>query len=230
MPRIVSLFLVLFLLATSATPLSAQQIDPRLQQALDLIATTEWGRDEIVPRFSSAGVHIVFGTIPEGRIAHYDPNAKVVVFAEDTRTAPLEIIAWILVHESYHVQQPWTEKGLECFHNEANAEFDAATWWLEKYGESGHPNTGHELVRYFNWLAYLLLHERDRFLEVVIDSLVDTCALPTPTPTPTPVPTPVPVTNLTLEQRIAELEKENKRLWVQIFRLHQQVRDLQYGW
>ena len=172
-------------------------IEARLQDALDLIATTNAGRDAILPRFGT--VDIVFGDLPDDRLAHYDPNTRQVVFAESMRHAPLEIIAWILVHESMHVVRPWTERGEECYDSERAAEFSAALWWREKYGEAGHPNTGHELIRYFNWLASMVLGDLERFRQVVTDQYREVCGeiAPTPTPTPwptaTPRPTPLPI-------------------------------------
>ena len=171
-------------LSRYAVPAAADShVEPHLQRALNLIATTKAGREAVLPRL--ADVDIVFGDLSDDRLAHYDPNTGRVVFDEATRDAPLEIIAWILVHESLHVRNHWTERGEECYESEHAAEWSAALWWWEKYGDAGHPNTGHELIRYFNWLASIVLSDPQRFRQVVTDQYRDVCGEFTPTPNPT---------------------------------------------
>ena len=146
-----------------------QRVDPRLQQALDLIGSTEMG-ERVVARFEETGASIVFGYLPEGTPAHYDPNIRSVVFDESMRSQPIEVLAFILAHESWHAQFPWAERGEECFNNEYLAEFRAVAWWQGKYGDDGHPNTANEWIRGFNQLVPLLIHDLERGTSILRNS------------------------------------------------------------
>lgn len=248
MHRIVSLFLALVLLTLSTIPLSAQQIDPRLQDALNLIEETWpgaiYGERGVVTRTS---VTYAFGHIEYTAV--YDIPTNTITVDESMRDQLPEVLAYILVHENSHALTPWTQYGYAdpslgaqsldyCLNNEDLAEGVAARWWISRYGDAGHPDTENPWIAHFNYVAWLIrqdtesgaIGEQRRFFAYIVEAYREACRLDTaaPAPTPTPVPTPAPTASLTQEQRIAELERLVATLQRQIQWLSQMIRDVQY--
>ena len=173
-----------------------QRVDPRLQPVLDLIATTAGG-ELVVADFEKTEANLTYGNLQTA--GHYDPNTNTIVFDEGMSTQPLAVLAFILVHEIQHAQFPWTEYGQDCFRGELMADLNAMIWWQGKYGDAGHPDTGNEFVRYFNYELSLWTQDvrdgtnlwRAHILEKNADLCGAPAVAPTPIPTPTPRPTPV---------------------------------------
>ncbi|MCY4436473.1 MAG: hypothetical protein OXE05_03975 [Chloroflexi bacterium] len=201
------------------TPIRRPTIDPRLQAALNMIEETLPGH--VYGEYSAVttkGTTFTFGHIEH--LAQYTISTNTITVDESMRHQPLEVIAYLLVHELNHAKKPWTKygekpKGAEglasdyCFTNEYFAEQSAAWWWSKRYGEAGHPDTDNPRVRHANYAAWLFRQdyrdiengkEANRFKDFMRDILKDYCKLgqtaapaPTPTPVPTPQPAPVPI-------------------------------------
>ena len=198
------------------TPIPRPTIDPRLQQALNMIEETWPGH--VYGEYSAVttkGTTFTFGHIEH--LAQYTISTNTITVDESMRHQPLEVIAYLLVHEMSHARYPWTKygykpKGAEglasdyCFTNEYFAEQSAAWWWSKRYGEAGHPDTDNARVRHANYAAWLFRQdyrdiengkEANRFKDFMREILKDYCKLgqtaaPAPTPAPTPSPTPAP--------------------------------------
>ena len=175
-------------------------IEARLQQALDLIASTgDSVGASAVAHIQDNHVSVVFANIAD--VAHYNPNTNSIVFNEGMRSQPLEVLAYILVHERVHSANPWTERGEECFSAEFIAEVVAVVWWKAAYGENGHPNPANNAwIGYFNYLLSLYQFDLaspgqtrsfENHLRAAYEPVCGTSA-PAPTPTPTPIPTSRP--------------------------------------
>ena len=181
-----------------------QQVDPRLQPVLDFIATTAGG-ELVVASFEETGASLTYGNLQTA--AHYDLNSNAIVLDEGMSSQPLAVLAFILVHEIQHAQFPWTEYGQDCFRGELMADLNAVLWWWGKYGYEGHPDTGNEFVRNFNYELSLWAQDvRDgtklwnaRMREKHADLCRLSAAVPTPTPLPTPAPTSRPTPVLSAE-------------------------------
>ena len=200
------------------TPIPRPTIDPRLQDALNMIEETTPG--SVYGEHGTVTVknpQIVFGHIGKNLGLYHIPTNTITV-SETMRNQPLEVIAYILVHEMSHARQPWTKYGAwtegadaevldYCFNNEHFAEWGAALWWDTRYGKAGHPDTNNARVRHANYAAWLRRQDLsdyedkgkfgNRFNTFMREVLKDYCKLeetaaPAPTPTPTPSPTPVP--------------------------------------
>ena len=202
------------------TPIPHPTIDPRLQNALNMIEETlpgsVYGEHGTV---TTTGVTFVFGHIEH--LAQYHIPTNTITVDESMRHQPLEVIAYLLVHEMSHARHPWTKYGewtegadgevLDyCFNNEHFAEYQAAWWWETRYGEAGHPDTNNARVRHANYAAWLRRHhlkdiwedrkETGRFSDFMRETLKDYCKLeetaaaPASSPTPIPSPTPAPQT------------------------------------
>ena len=193
-----------------------QRVDPRLQDALNMIEETSpgwvYGQHGTV---TTKNPTFTFGHIEN--LAEYRISTNTITVDESMRDQPLEVIAYILVHEMFHAGHPWTKHGEKpkggegiavdyCLGNETFAEWSAASWWNRRYGEAGHPDTNNARVRHANYAASLIRQDiRDfnagrsgnRFSDFMRETLKDYCklgeaAVPAPTPTPTPSPTPAP--------------------------------------
>ena len=201
----------------SPTPIPRPTIDPRLQAALNMIEETwpghVYGEHGVVTRKHPK---FTFGHIEH--LAQYTISTNTITVDESMRHQPLEVIAYLLVHELNHANKPWTKYGEwtegadgvardYCYNNEHFAEWGAAWWWDTRYGEAGHPDTDNARVRHANYAAWLRRHhikdiredgkETGRFSDFMRDTLKDYCKLgqtaaPAPTPTLTPSPTPAP--------------------------------------
>ena len=108
---------------------------------------------------------------------------------------PTAVLAFILVHEINHAEYPWTEYGQDCFRGELMADMSAVLWWQGKYGDAGHPDTGNEFIRFFNYELSLWVQDvRDgtrTWFTHIREKHADFCRYTGPVaPTPTPRPTP----------------------------------------
>ncbi len=227
MPRIAAIFLVLILLLLSATPLHADEIDPRLQGALNMIEETWPGH--VYGEYSAVttkGTKFTFGNIEH--LAQYHIPTNTITVDESMRHQPLEVIAYLLVHELFHAGYPWTKYGARprdaegwaldyCFTNEYLAEQRAAGWWSKRYGEAGHPDTDNPRIGHANYTAWLFRQdyrdiengkEANRFSNFMRELLKDYCRLgQTAAPAPKPAPTPAPAPQQSADARIAALER-----------------------
>ncbi|MCY4438176.1 MAG: hypothetical protein OXE05_12680 [Chloroflexi bacterium] len=235
MPRILSVVLALILLLLSAVPLPADEIDPRLQDALNMIEETWPGG--VYGEYSAVTTKdpkFTFGHIEH--LAQYTISTNTITVDESMRHQPLEVIAYLLVHELFHAGHPWTKYGEKpkggeglaidyCFMNEHFAENRAAWWWSKRYGEAGHPDTDNARVRHANYAAWLFRQdyrdiengkEANRFKDFMRELLKDYCKLGQ-TAAPVPTPTPAPQQSATnriaaLERRIAALERRIQQM------------------
>lgn len=199
MYRIASLFLILLLALSSPDPAAAEHFaDPQLNDVLQFIETANTGTI-ITARIHENHTNLTFGHIPT--VAQYDPNTNTITFDEGMRSQPLEVLAFILVHESMHVLDPWENLGEECYRAEYFADLSAVLWWWDKYRDGGHPNpAANQFISYFNYLLSLYVSDRqdggrrlrNQLRVVYAPTCEPTGAAPTPTPTPTPQSTPRP--------------------------------------
>ena len=149
--------------------------DPRLQDALNMIEETSpgsvYGQHGTV---TTKNPKFTFGHIEH--LAQYNIPTNTITVDESMRDQPLEVIAYLLVHEMSHARHPWTKYGYwkegaegihtdYCFNNEHFAEWGAALWWDTRYGEAGHPNTDNARVRHANYAAWLRRHHLKDILE-----------------------------------------------------------------
>lgn len=192
------------------TPIPRPTIDPRLQDALNMIEETwpgaVYGERGIV---TLKKTKFAFGHIEHK--GHYHIATNTITVDESMRDQPLEVLAYILVHEISHALTPWTKYGKGkkpdldyCLDNEDLAEGMAAAWWNNRYGEAGHPNTDNSWIAHFNYVAWLQRQDRAsgaigdqrKFHAYVVEVYKDICKLeetaPTPTPAPESAPVPIP--------------------------------------
>ncbi len=177
--------------APTPTPAPRPTIDPRLQPVLDFIAGTSTG-DIVLNTLAESGAGLVYGNISDA--AHYNPNTNMIMFDEGMSSQPVEVLAFILAHETYHTYLPWTERGEECYNSELGAEGFAVAWWQSAYGNAGHPHpAGNDFITYFNHVLWLWVNDIEGDWDAHIrDVYRDVCGpvaiVATPTPTPTPRP------------------------------------------
>ena len=158
--------------AAAPTPIPRPTIDPRLQEALNMIEET-WpdsvhGEIGYLARFTKkweTSLTIAFGHIEN--TAQYHRPTHTITVDESMRDQSLEVLAYILMHELQHAILPWTKYGdgaahrgtVEyfeyCLPNEYLAESMSAGWWDARYGEAGHPDTDNEWVARANYAAWL---------------------------------------------------------------------------
>lgn len=193
------------------TPIPRPTIDPRLQEALNVLEET-WpdtvhGERGHLARFTKKwgeSLTIVFGRIEHA--AQYHVPTHTITVDESMRDQPLEVLAYILMHELQHAILPWTKYGdgaayrgtVEyfeyCLPNEYLAESMAAGWWDARYGEAGHPDTANEWVARANHAAWLSRQDRasgarlkqQRLWSFARDTHKDGCKLDSVVATPMP--------------------------------------------
>lgn len=167
--------------AAAATPTATPRptIDPRLQTVLNLIEAS--GGAHIVDAFEETGASLVYDNISDR--AHYRRSANTIVFDESMNRQPREVRAFVLVHEIWHAQFPWTERGQECYVGEFRAELYATLWWRRVYGNAGHsnPNNNDSISRH-NHLSKLLTNDigsgTNTLREQVYEHYAEVCGVP----------------------------------------------------
>lgn len=156
----------------SPTPrLTPAPIEARLHQALDFLENTKPQSDggistgkHSVELFRKSAPSLAFGDT-DGSLGRYTSTNHSIIIDESLRHEPIEVIAYVLVHEIQHAHKPTTQYGEECLRDEFRAELFASSWWIEKYGEAGNPNTQNGYVRGINYIASLRIADTQRLHE-----------------------------------------------------------------
>ena len=181
-----------------------QQVDPRLQEALDFIVTVPIGK-YLVEYAHEQGVRFVFAPIPSRAgsdlSATFDHGSRTITVNSDFyRDAPVEVLAGILLHELAHVIPTPRFDDLDaeqrCLQRERQAEMRTAASWFQKYGREGSP-LSHPYAQSLNYLASLWIGAFDNnswaaFNEYVLSRFAEICRAKRPVATPTPTPRPTP--------------------------------------
>ena len=179
-------------------------IDPRLQPALDLIASAETGARQ-VEYAHEQGVRFVIAPIPDRAgqtIGGTYSRSSNTITVSDTffASAPVEVVAGMLVHELVHVfptpdfVKQWNDPVRICMWRERMAEMNTAFYWNEKYGAAG-SSIDHPHAHRLNLLAAVVRAgvesgTHDGFDDYVNEYFADICATKRVALTPTPTPAP----------------------------------------
>ena len=108
-------------------------------------------------------VQVEFGPLPPGALGVWQPQLNTITVAEQFRTASVEGVAGILVHEATHAYDHYRGRvGAttgECYDLEGRAFANQARYWEARHGRGGKPGATDPLEKQMNTIM-LVVNEK----------------------------------------------------------------------
>lgn len=161
------------------TLVDSLQADPRLADALNLLASSNTTRD-LIGVLETNNVSIQFIAMPPNTYARYDVSRHVIDVDSRWSGEDPTTMAAVLAHEATHAQDSvsgYLSSGgaSSCIGSEIHAFHNSALFWLEMYGPSGKPDPADELERQMNLIADRELNDPQGLETLIRLAYTDQC-------------------------------------------------------